>query len=168
AAEEDVVAGLEAGADAYVEKPFSMETLRARIQNLLESRAALRDRYSDEVVVEPSGVSVTPEEKEFYQEARTVVEAHIDESGFTVEQFAGELSMSRSTLRRRLKDVTGQTPAAFVRHLRLERAAQLLREDADLRVYEVADAVGYESPDHFARLFREHVGVFPSEYPGEE
>lgn len=116
----------------------------------------------------PTEVSVTPEEKAFYEEARTVVEAYIGDSGFTVEQFAGELSVSRSTLRRRLKDATGQTPAEFVRHLRLEQAAQLLQEDPDLRVYQVADAVGYESPDHFSRLFREHVGVSPSQYPPGE
>jgi signal transduction histidine kinase/CheY-like chemotaxis protein len=161
------VEGLEAGADAYVEKPFSMQALRARIQRLLETRAALRTRYRDEITVEPSGVSVTPEEEKFYEEARAVVEVHIGEPGFTVEQFAGEMSVSRSTLRRRLKDATGQTPAEFVRHLRLERAAQLLREDSGLRVYEVADAVGYESSDHFSRLFREHFGVSPSECPVE-
>ena len=168
AGDEAEVEGLDAGADAYVEKPFSIETLRARIQNLIESRAALRDQYRDEITMAPSGVSVTPEEEKFYEEARAVVEAHIDASGFTVEQFAGEMSVSRSTLRRRLKDATGQTPAEFVRHLRLERAAQLLREDPALRVYEVADAVGYESPDYFGRLFREHFGISPSEYPVEE
>jgi signal transduction histidine kinase/DNA-binding NarL/FixJ family response regulator len=162
------VDGLNAGADAHVEKPFSMETLRARIQSLIESRAALRDQYRDEVVMQPSEVSITSEEEAFYEEARDVVEAHIGESGFTVERFAGGLSVSRSTLRRRLKDATDQTPAEFVRHLRLVRAAQLLREDSGLRVYEVADAVGYESPDHFGRLFREHFGISPSEYPPEE
>jgi len=168
AGEEAEVEGLDAGADAYVEKPFSMETLRTRIQNLLESRTALREKYRDEVTMEPSGVSVTPEEEKFYDEARAVVEAHIDEPGFTVEQFAGEMSVSRSTLRRRLKNTTDHTPSEFVRHLRLERAAQLLRKDPDLRVYEVAYAVGYESPDHFSQLFREHFGVSLSKYPEEK
>ena len=167
AGDEAEVEGLDAGDDAYVEKPFSMGTLRARIQNLIDARAVLRDQYCDEVAIEPSGISVTPEEEKFYEEARAVVEAHIGEAGFTVEQFAGDLSVSRSTLRRRLKDATGQTPAEFVRHLRLERAAQLLQEDEDLRVYQLADAVGYESPDHFSRLFRDHFGVAPSEYPAE-
>jgi AraC-like DNA-binding protein len=162
------VKGLDAGADAYVEKPFSMETLRARIQNLIESREKIRDQYRDEMVMRPSDVSVTPEEEAFYEEARGVVEEHIDDSGFTTEQFAGELSVSRSTLRRRLKDAISKTPAEFVRHLRLERAAQLLEEDPELRVYEVADAVGYESPDHFGRLFRERFDISLSEYPAEE
>jgi len=168
AGDEAEMEGLDAGADAYVEKPFSMATLRARIQNLIESRVALRDQYGDEITMAPSGISVTPEKEKFYEEACAVVEAHIDASGFTVEQFAGAMSVSRSTLRRRLKEATGQTPAEFVRHLRLERAAQLLQEDADLRVYEVADAVGYESLDYFGRLFREHFGISPSEYPVEE
>jgi len=168
AGEEAEIEGLSAGADAYVEKPFSMETLRARIQSLLGTREALRDQYQDETVMQPSGVSITPEEEAFYEEARNVVEAHIGASGFTVEQFAAAMSVSRSTLRRRLKAATEMTPAKFVRHLRLERAAQLLREDPDLRIYEVADAVGYESPNHFARLFREHADISPTEYPADE
>jgi len=167
AGEDPEVKGFDAGADAYVEKPFLMDPLRARIHTLIENRRSLREQYRDEVNMQPSGVSVTPEEKEFYEEARAVVEENIDDSGFTVEQFAGEMSVSRSTLRRRLKGATGQPPAEFVRHLRLERAAQLLREDAEMRVYEVADAVGYESPDHFSRLFREHFGVAPSEHSGQ-
>ncbi|WP_233993586.1 hybrid sensor histidine kinase/response regulator transcription factor [Salinibacter altiplanensis] len=165
AGEDAEVEGLDAGADAYVEKPFSMETLRARIRSVLDRREALRGQYGQEVVMRPTDISVTPEQEAFYEEARAVVEAHIDESGFTVEQFASEMSVSRSTLRRRLKEATGQTPAEFVRHLRLKRAAQLLREDADLRVYQVADAVGYESPDHFSRLFRDQFDASPSKYP---
>ena len=168
AGEEAEVEGLEAGADAYVEKPFSMETLRARIQSLLDNRAALRDQYRDEVTMAPSGVSVTPEEEKFYEEARAVVEAHIGDSAFDVGMFVSEMGravQTKSQLRRKLKAATGFTPGKFIRYMRLERAAQLLEQDQGLYVYEVADAVGYRDADYFSRRFREQFGVSPSQYP---
>ena len=171
AGEEAEVEGLDAGADAYVEKPFSMETLRARIQSLLDNRAALRDQYRDEVTMAPSGVSVTPEEEKFYEEARAVVEAHIGDRAFDVGMFVHEMGgaiQNRGQLRRKLKDATGFAPGKFIRHMRLERAAQLLEQDQDLYVYEVADAVGYRDADYFSRRFREQFGVSPSQYPPAE
>jgi len=169
--DEAEVEGLDAGADAYVEKPFSMETLRARIQSLLDTREALRDQYCDEVTMAPSGVSVTPEEEKFYEEARAVVEAHIGDSAFDVGMFVSEMGsalQNESQLRRKLKAATGFTPGKFIRHMRLERAAQLLEQDEGLYVYEVASAVGYSDVDYFSRRFREHFGVPPSQYPCEE
>jgi len=171
AGEEAEVEGLDAGADAYVEKPFSMETLRARIQSLLDNRAALRDQYRDEVTMAPNGVSVTPEEEKFYEEARAVVEAHIGDRAFDVGMFVSEMGsaiQNRGQLRRKLKDATGFAPGKFIRHMRLERAAQLLEQDQDLYVYEVADAVGYRDADYFSRRFREQFGVSPSQYPPAE
>ena len=164
------VEGLDAGADAYVEKPFSMDALRARIQGLVETRAALRTRYRDEVIMQPSEVTITSEEKAFYEEARAVVEAHIDDPTFDVGIFVSKMSeaiQSKSKLRRKLKEATGYPPGTFIRHLRLKRAAQLLEQDQNLRVYEVADAVGYRDADYFSRRFRKHFGVPPSKYPQE-
>ena len=171
AGEEAEVEGLDAGADAYVEKPFSMDTLRARIQSLLDNRAALRDQYRDEVVMRPSDVSVTPEEERFYEEARSVVEAHIGDRAFDVGMFVSEMGrvvQNKSQLRRKLKAATGFAPGEFIRHMRLERAAHLLEQDESLYVYEVADAVGYSDADYFSRRFREQFGVSPSQYPSAE
>jgi AraC-like DNA-binding protein len=92
-----------------------------------------------------------------------VVEAHLDDDGFSVEALADELGLSRSQLNRRLKEMTGQTSGAFLRGLRLERAAQLLAAQAGT-VSEVAYAVGFCSLSHFSKRFREHFGVLPSAY----
>jgi signal transduction histidine kinase/DNA-binding response OmpR family regulator len=167
AGEDERIHGIECGADAYVEKPFSMSELKARIAHLIEGREDLRERFSREIVMQPEGVSVTPEEEAFYEQARGVVEAHIGESDFTVGQFANEMAVSRSTLRRKLKAATDRTPGRFVREMRLARAAQMLEQDEALTVAEVAHAVGYRSADHFARIFRERFGASPSEYEGE-
>jgi len=171
AGEQAQVEGLGAGADAYVEKPFSMESLRVRIDALIDSRASLRDQYSEEIVVQPSEVSITPEEQALYEEACAVVEAHIGDPAFDVGMFAsemGEAIQSKSQLRRKLKAATGHTPNVFIRHMRLERAAQLLQQDDSLRVYEVARKVGYRDADYFSRRFREHFGVSPSVYSPEK
>ncbi len=165
AGEAERVKGLHLGADDYVEKPFSMDELKARIENLIAGRHVLRERFGREVVMQPTGIRVTDEEEAFYERARAVVEAHVGDEQFTVGLFADEMEVTRSTLNRRLKAATGLTPARFVQHLRLERAAQILRQDPGRHVYAVASAVGYGSADHFAKLFHERFGVPPSAYP---
>ncbi len=168
AGETERVKGLRLGADDYVEKPFSMLELKARIRNLIASRCALRERYRREVVMQPTGVTVSSEDEAFYEQARAVVERHMQHSNFDVEFFASEMQMSRSHLTRRLKAVTGLTPARFVQEMRLQRAAQLLRQNAGRHVYEVAEAVGYGNAAHFSKLFCERFGTPPSAYPAEE
>jgi len=168
AGERERVEGLETGADDYIEKPFSMATLKARMENLVGSRRRLKQRYRREVVMQPTGVSVTPEDEAYYEAARAVVEAHIGEHTFTVDRFAEAMHASKGTLRRKLKVATGQTPAAFIKRLRLEYAAKLLAQGTSQPVYQVARAVGYRNADHFAKIFREAFGTPPSQYPAEE
>ncbi|MFQ5571393.1 MAG: ATP-binding protein [Rhodothermales bacterium] len=163
AGEQDRLDGLGAGADDYVRKPFSFDELQARIRNLLESRQALRRRYSREVVVQPTGVTITSEEEAFYEQVRQAVEHHLGDPHFTVEMLADAVCLTKSTLSRKLRAATGMSPAEMVRYLRLQHASHLLAGHAG-RVAEVATAVGYRDVDHFTRLFRERFGAPPSEY----
>jgi AraC-like DNA-binding protein len=91
------------------------------------------------------------------------VEKHLADPDFTVQELAREVAVSRSTLYRRLKAETGQTPSAFIRQVRIEYGARLLREGTGT-VSEVAYAVGFNSLTYFGKRFHEHVGVTPSEY----
>lgn len=166
AGEAERIGGLNTGADDYIEKPFSVEELKARMRNLIESRAGLRERYGRSVRMEPTGLDITPEDETYYERARAVAEEHLRDRAFTTERFAEAMGASKSTLNRKLKDATGLTPAAFIRRLRLERAAQLL--EAGRNVSETADAVGYDSAEHFSRLFREYHGTTPSVYAAED
>ena len=95
-----------------------------------------------------------------------VLEAHLSDSTFSVERLADELGMSRRQAYRRMKAVTGETPAELLRRLRLERAWQLLEAHPGT-IAEVAYAVGFKSPAHFSTAFREHFGVSPSEHAAE-
>ena len=155
--------GLGEGADDYLAKPFSADELLARCENLIEVRRRLRARFSGQVVVSPTEVVVESEDAAWLEEVKAVVEAHLAEPAFTVEWLADALAMSTRSLHRRLKEASGLTPNAFLRTMRLERAAHLLRHEAGT-VAEVARAVGYDDPSYFGRVFRQGFGVAPSGY----
>ena len=161
------VDGLRLGADDYVEKPFSVEVLKARIDSLLATRRALRARYSREVVVQPSAVTAPSADEAFLERVQAAVERHMERSGFTVEVLAEEVGMSKSQLARKLRALTGMSPAAFVREFRLQRAAQMLARKVST-VAEVAYAVGFNDVDHFGKLFKKRFGVPPSQYGADD
>ena len=161
--EASVLAGLGAGADDYLAKPFSPAELRARVDNFVSARQQMRARYSDEVRVGPSQVAVSSAEAVFLTRVRDVVEANLADGAFGVAELADAVGLSRRQLGRRLRDALGTSPSAFVRELRLARAAQLLEQAAGT-VAEVAYAVGYRDPEHFSKQFRNAHGVTPSAY----
>lgn len=157
--------GLEHGADAYVSKPFDAEVLHARVNNLIESRRRLQEIFGTQVLVESSGEAVSEETASFLETVLAVIEDRIGDSGFTVEDLAAEVALSRRQLARRLKDATGEPPAELIRRVRFQHAARMLKRD-DYSVSEVAYAVGYESPSHFSRAFRKRFNCVPSDYDG--
>ena len=158
--------GLRLGADDYIEKPFSVEALKARIDNLLATRRALRVQYSREVVVQPRAVTAPSADEAFLDNVQDVVERHLGWSGFTADVFAREVGLSKSQLGRKLRALTGTSPAAFVREFRLQRAAQMLMRKTGI-VAEVAYAVGFNDVDHFGKLFKKKFGVPPSQYEAD-
>ncbi|MEF8817433.1 MAG: two-component regulator propeller domain-containing protein [Salinibacter sp.] len=165
AAEGDSVRGLEAGADAYLTKPFSVAELRAYIDRLLEARATLRSGFGADVLV-PDADSTSADEA-FLDRVVDSIEAHLDHSSFTVDALAADVGMSPRQLRRRLKTLTGRTPSVVVRTYRLRYAAQLLAADAGT-VSEVAYRVGFGTPETFTKHFKEHFDCVPSAYPPED
>lgn len=164
--EESKLEGLGSGADDYIVKPFSMQELLVRVENLIELRQQLRQRFEQKVAIGPSEIEATSEDAAFIRDVQNIVEAHLADANFSVEWLAQEVGLSPRHLRRKLKDLTDLTPTGYISMMRLERAAQLLEQDAG-RVSEIAYQVGFTSPDYFSRVFRQAFGLAPSQYPGE-
>ncbi|MFB6279525.1 MAG: response regulator [Salinibacter sp.] len=160
-------ADLEAGADAYVAKPFDPTELTARVENLIEIRRIVQDRIRLPDWMDPDEATVSSEEADFVEALNAAVDAHIDNSNFGVDWLADEMDLSARHLRRRIKDTTGLSASGFIRTRRLQHAASLLEEGADT-VSDVASAVGYRDPSYFSRLFRETFGCSPTEYAAQE
>ena len=158
---EDQIAGLAVGADAYVVKPFDPGVLSACVQNLLAQRRRLRDRFRlgeapppDSLPAEPSALDLR---------LRPVVQAHLVTPDFSPEALATAAGMSYHQLYRALRDELGTTPSRYIRTVRAEVAAEMLKQGAG-SVTEVAYAVGFESLSYFRRAFRERFGSSPSEF----
>ena len=159
--------GLQHGADAYVSKPFDPNLFRARVQNLIATRRRLKAAFGTRVLVESSGEAVSEETASLLEQVLEIVEEHLGDATFGVEDLAAGVALSRRQLSRRLKEATGESPGVLIRRVRLQHAVHLLEEDTRT-ISEVAFAVGYESPSHFARAFRKRFGCPPSEYEGAE
>ncbi|MBC3792735.1 hybrid sensor histidine kinase/response regulator transcription factor [Spirosoma utsteinense] len=155
--------GLKNGADEYLTKPFSLEELHLRVNNIVESRRKLRDKYARQVTLHPSGIAVTSTDEQFLQRALATVEAQLANPTFDVADLSRGVGMSRSNLHRKLTALTGLSANVFIRSVRLKRAAYLLERGYG-NVGEVATQVGFNSLNYFARCFREEYGKTPSEY----
>ncbi len=155
--------GLKTGADDYVTKPFHMELLRARVANLLESRRLLRENFLKEYSVGAAAVQENVSEREFLEEASRIVEKYIDDTGFNLQVFADEFNMSLSSLKRKVKAVTGRTPNVFIQEYRISRAADLLRTTSE-PVSEIAYRTGFDEPANFSKMFKKYLGKSPSQY----
>ncbi len=157
------VDGYETGADDYVTKPFHMRLLKARIKNLLESRRKLREKFAKNFDLSPSEVVINSLDEQLLSQIKTVVEKHIDDSAFSVEDLAHAVLMSRVQLYRKLKALTGQSPGQVIRTIRLKRAVQLL-ETKEYNVSDVMYMVGYNDLKSFRDQFKREFGVNPSGY----
>ena len=163
--EKDMLEGLENGADAYITKPFSINVLRANIRNILANRALLRRAYAgleDGVGQVPPDCHNTRDWK-FMASVRECVMKNIDNPGFCVDMLCGMQNMSRTGFFNKLKALTGHAPADYIRSMRLQYAAQLLREK-DCSITEISDDSGFSDVRYFREVFRKYYGMSPSEY----
>jgi DNA-binding response OmpR family regulator len=160
---ESKIDGLEFGADAYVTKPFEARELQVRVKNLIMQRKKLRETFSRMIDVEPNEIAASSLDEQFIKHLLAVFEEHVAESDFSTEDFAREVGMSRMNLHRKLQALTNQSTHAFLRSMRLKRAAQLLQKSAGT-VTEIAYAVGFNNLSHFTKIFRQQFGQPPSDF----
>lgn len=155
--------GLELGADDYISKPFSPEELRLKVKNILDSRQKLRQQFVRVIHLEPKEMILEDQDEVFLSKLTSIVEDHLGNPGFGVNELSLELGVSRPVLFKKIKSLTEQTPKKFINSFRLKRAAQLLTS-SDLGVAEVAYNVGFRDPKYFSRLFRDTFGEVPGRY----
>jgi len=162
-ATENKVKGLETGADDYITKPFSIAELQARINNLITQRKKLRKRYRKEIIFDAKDLAATSMDEKFLNRIFAIIESHISEYDFTVEQFAEEAGLSRMQLHRKIQALTDQSANELIRSYRLKKSARLLARKSG-NISEVAYEVGFNNPSYFASSFKALFGYSPSEY----
>ncbi len=163
AGDENELQGIDSGADDYVTKPFNNALLKSKMNNLLSIREKMRLRYSQEVILKPRDIAVTPTDEILLKRIQSVLDTYLIESSFTTEDFAKELGYSRMQLHRKLKALTGLSATEFIRSQRLKLAAQLLK-DSDSTISEICYQAGFNNLSYFAKCFKEAYGVSPSSY----
>ncbi|GGZ24656.1 hybrid sensor histidine kinase/response regulator [Echinicola pacifica] len=161
--EDSELEGLQHGADFYLTKPFEIEKLLLSVNNLLKGREALRKRFTNEILLQPSEITVNSTDNSFLGQAMEVVEANMDNPEFTVEEFVKEMGMSRSKLHLKMKSLTDQSASEFIRTVRLKRAVQLM-EQSDISVKEIMYQTGFNTASYFSKCFKKQFGVSPTEY----
>lgn len=157
------IEALQQGADAYIEKPFSTEHLRASIENLLHNREQLRRTYRHSPIAQTNIVAISKADEEFLRKLHKVIMDNMKDSDFTVDQMAVELAMSRSSLNRKIKALLDVSPNDYVRLERLKYAAELL-QSGEHKINEVCYMAGFNTPSYFAKCFQKQFGVLPNEF----
>jgi DNA-binding response OmpR family regulator/nitrogen-specific signal transduction histidine kinase len=153
AAEEDIIEGLETGADDYITKPFNTKILIARIKNLIERRRQFRLKKMPSSSIDEA----------FLKKSREILERNLSKPGFNEDQLRLGLQLSQDILLKKLQALTGETPNQFILSYRLERAAQLLKANFG-NVTEVAFEVGFSNTADFARCFKEKFQQLPTSF----
>jgi signal transduction histidine kinase/ligand-binding sensor domain-containing protein/DNA-binding response OmpR family regulator len=157
------VEGLEYGADSYIEKPFSISFLQAQINSLLENRKKIMDRFSHSPVVYSGSIAHNTNDEVFLKKLDEKIDSHMIDEQFSVEKLAVMLSMSQSNLQRKIKGLSGISPANYIQVTKLKKAAQLIAS-GKYRINEVCYITGFSSPSYFTSCFQKQFGMSPKEF----
>jgi len=161
---ESKLEGLGLGADDYLTKPFDTEELLVRIKNLIETRRLLHQKFgsANAEIHKKEKVKINFLDQQFLDRVMRVIDEHISEEEFSIEEFGKDVGMSRSQMHRKLKALTGKSTSLYLRTVRLAKAKQLI-EDKMATISEISYQVGFSSPAYFSRCFKEEFGYTPSE-----
>ncbi|SFD96039.1 Two component regulator propeller [Flavobacterium phragmitis] len=162
--DEDLAMGYERGADAYLSKPFSINVLKARVNNLLEARKRSRERFAAVGGIIPAAdITINSLDEKFLDKATKAVVDNVTNVDFSLDDLLNALNMGRSQFYRKISSLTGQNPSNFIRTIKLKYAAELLISDS-FSIKEVAHNCGFNSTAYFTKTFKEVFNVTPSQY----
>ncbi|RTY99965.1 response regulator, partial [Flavobacterium bomense] len=157
------IEGLESGADAYIDKPFSMEYLKVQVSNLLENRKNIIEHYSSSPLAHIRTMAHTSVDEKFIKKLDEIIIRNISDSNLSVDTLAENMNMSRSTLYRKINSISNLSPNDLINITRLKKAAELLKT-GNYKIYEIAEMVGFNSQVSFGRSFHRQFNMTPSEY----
>lgn len=157
------IEGLESGADAYIDKPFSPEHLNVQIANLLTNRNKIKQYFVNLPLVSIKTMAHSKADETFLEELNNVIYEHIEDTDLDVEQLAKSMNMSRPTLYRKIKAISDLTPNELINISRLKKAAELV-VTGKYKISEIATMVGYSSQTNFGRNFLKQFGLTPTHY----
>ncbi len=157
------IEGLESGADAYITKPFSIDYLLVQISNLIENRKNILGHFSSSPLAHLKSLTSSGDDKAFVNKLDKIIEENLKDPELSVEKLADYMNMSRSTLYRNIREISNLSPNELINLSRLKKAAHLIKT-TNMKIYEVAETVGYKSQTSFGRNFQKHFGMTPTEF----
>lgn len=160
---EDKIHGLEAGADAYIEKPFHPDELSVRVSKLLEQRAMLRRKFTDESEDEVANQEMSVSDKAFVERLSSVIHELITQGKLDYDELAASFFVGKTQLNRKIKAITGYTTREYILQIRISMAKQLLVK-TDFPIGEIASRVGVDDVAYFSAVFRKATGKSPSSF----
>ncbi|MGA9291324.1 MAG: ATP-binding protein, partial [Ignavibacteriaceae bacterium] len=161
--QENKLEGLQTGADDYLTKPFDIKELQVRIENLTSIRKKLQEKFSriENKTLKTEEKKLTGIDEKFMFKVMDIIEKHISEEDFNIEDFCSEVGMSRTQLHRKLKALTGKSASLYIRSVKLSKAKRMIEEQKG-NISEIAYSVGFSSPAYFTKCFKEEFGYPPS------
>jgi signal transduction histidine kinase/DNA-binding response OmpR family regulator len=159
----DKIEGLECGADDYLFKPFVIKEIEVRIRNILEQRERLRKKYSDYIGLDWDEITVSTPDEQFLKKVTGIIAEHLHDFAFDVGVLKDKMAMSESTMFRKLKALTGESPGSLIRIMRLKRAATMIEKN-EKTITDILMSVGFSNPSYFTRCFKAYFGLTPKAY----
>ncbi len=160
---DEKIESLKSGADDFIPKPFNENELLLKIQNVINTRKKLQDKFKRDLIIEPKEITVTSADEKFLAHIMKIVESNINNPDFDIVSSVSDIGISRSVLYRKMQKLINQSPHEFVNSIRLIKAAKLLSQKK-MKVSEVAYEVGFNDPLYFSKCFKKQFGKAPSDY----
>lgn len=155
--------GLKKGADVYMEKPFSIEQLKAQVSSIIEKRANFRRKIVEAPLHYFKQEKENSESMEFIKRLNSFIFENMSNENFSIDSLSCEFAISRTNFQKKIKSITGLTPNDYIKLIRLNKSAELL-SSGKYRVNEVCFLVGFNTPSYFSKCFHEHFGKLPKDF----
>ena len=164
---EDIIKGLNAGADDYITKPFDLSVLQTKIASIINNRRLYHKKFIDKSAFDEESTVINELDKKFMTQVIEYIEEKMMQEDFSIDALSLEMAMSRSVFFKKIKSLTGQSPQDLIRDIKMKKAATLLMEKK-YNIGEIAYLTGYPNAKYFSTAFKKYYGKTPSEYMADD